>query len=198
MRPALWLPPVVWMGVILWLASDSGSTAHSGRLLVPVLHFLFPGASALQIEALHGAARKLAHATEYAILAGLWFRALALGAGIRPGWAACWAWVIAVVWAGIDETYQSTLASRTGSPMDVAIDATGALAIAVLGAFGWRPAADTLASTLLWIAAVGGAGLVGINLLTGVDSGVLWGTVPAAVLAIVLTRRRRTSVPPRP
>ncbi len=195
MRPAFWLPPVVWMGVIVWLASDSGSAAQTGRFLLPVLHVLFPGASALQIEALHGVARKAAHATEYAILAGLWFRALAIGAGIGPRSAAWAAWAIAVVWAGIDETYQSTSASRTGSPMDVALDATGALAIAVLAAFGWRPTADALAGTLLWIAAVGGALLVGLNLLTGVGSGVLWATVPAAVLVIVLVRRRRTNAP---
>jgi VanZ family protein len=186
------------MGVILWLASDSGSVAQTGQFLVPILRFLFPGASALQIEALHGAARKAAHATEYAILAVLWFRAFAAGAGLGPRWAASWAWASAVIWAGIDETYQSTLASRTGSFTDVAIDAAGALIVALLGACGWRPTADALAGALLWIAAVGGAALVGLNLLTGVSSGILWATVPVAVLAIVLVRRRRTNAPPTP
>jgi hypothetical protein len=31
----------------------------------------------------------------------------------------------------IDETYQSTVGSRTGSPVDVMIDAAGALAVAI-------------------------------------------------------------------
>jgi VanZ family protein len=186
------------MGIILWLASDSGSATQTGQLLVPILRFLFPSASALQIETLHGAARKAAHATEYAILAGLWFRAFAAGAGLGRRPAAWAAWAVAVVWAGIDEAYQSTLASRTGSPTDVALDAAGALAIALVGAGGWRPTADALAKALLWIAAVGGAALIGVNLLTGVSSGILWATVPVAVLAIVLVRRRRTNAPPRP
>jgi VanZ family protein len=198
MRPVQWLPPVMWMGVILWLASDHGSSSQTGRFLVPILHFLFPGASPLQIDVLHAATRKLAHATEYAILAGLWFRAFALGTRFEAKSAAGCAWVIAVAWAVIDETYQSTLASRTGSPTDVALDATGALAVALLGACGWRPVADSLATALLWVAAVGGAVLVAVNLLTGVGSGVLWATVPAAVLAIVVARRRRTSARPRP
>jgi VanZ family protein len=186
------------MGVILWLASDSGSATQTGQILVPILRFLFPGASALQIEALHGAARKAAHATEYAILAGLWLRAFTAGAGLGPRPAAWAAWAVAVVWAAIDETYQSTLASRTGSPTDVALDAAGALAIALLGSHGWRPAADAMAGVLLWGAAAGGVVLIGVNLLTGVSSGILWATVPAAVLVIVLARRRGTGAPPRP
>jgi VanZ family protein len=186
------------MGVILWLASDSGSAAQTGQLLVPILRLLFPGASALQIEALHGATRKVAHATEYAILAALWFRAFAAGAGLGPRQAAWGAWAVAVVWAVIDETYQSRLASRTGSPADVVLDAAGALAIALLGSRGWRPTADAMTSVLLWGAAVGGAVLIGVNLLTGVSSGILWATVPAAVLVIVLVGRRGTNAPPRP
>jgi VanZ family protein len=184
------------MGIILWLASDSGSATQTGQLLVPILRFLFPSASSLQIEALHGAARKAAHAIEYAILAGLWFRAFAAGAGLAPRLAAWAAWAVAVVWAGIDETYQSTLASRTGSPTDVALDAAGALAIVLLGSRGWRPTADAMAGILLWLAAAGGAALIGVNLLTGVSSGILWATVPAAVLVIVFVRRRGTNAPP--
>jgi len=198
MRPAYWLPPVVWMGVILWLASDSGSAEHTGRLIIPILRGLFPGASPLQIEALHAATRKLAHAVEYAILAGLWSRAFVAGRGRAPRSAAWRAWAIAAAWAGIDETYQSTLPSRSGSAMDVALDAIGALAGTLLAVYGWRPTADRFARALLWVAAVGGAALVALNLLAGVDSGVLWVTVPAAALALVLVRRRRTSAPPRP
>ncbi len=38
------------------------------------------------------------------------------------------AWLVAVTWAGLDEFHQTFVASRTGSPIDVMIDATGALA----------------------------------------------------------------------
>src|SRR5687768_13039226 len=51
MRATAWIPPVLWMAVILWLASDSGSADHTARVIGPTLRFLFPGASTLQIEA---------------------------------------------------------------------------------------------------------------------------------------------------
>ena len=195
MRPTAWIPPVLWMAVILWLASDSGSADHTGRVIGPTLRLLFPHASPLQIEAMHGVIRKLAHAVEYAILAGLWFRAFVRGTTAGPRPAAWRAWMIAVVWAVIDESYQSTIGSRRGSPLDVLVDTAGALAVAVPAGYGWRPTADRLTRALLWIAAVGGAGLVALNLVAGVESGLLWLTAPAAMIALVLFRRRRTSGP---
>lgn len=191
MRQAAWLPPVLWMAVILWLASDSGSAEHTGRLIRPVLQFLFPAASPLQIDAMHGGVRKLGHAVEYAILAGLWFRAFVREGPTARRRAGGYAWMIAAVWAVIDESYQSTVGSRTGSPLDVMIDAAGALAVAVPAACGWRPTADRLTDALLWIAAIGGAGLLALNLVAGVESGLLWLTVPVAAIALALFRRRR-------
>lgn len=201
MRPASWIPPVLWMAVILWLASDSGSAEQTGRLLGPILRFLFPGASPLQIDAMHGVARKLGHAVEYAALAGLWLRAFVRAGTIARRPAAWRAWMIAAVWAMVDESYQSTVGSRTGSPFDVLIDAVGALAVAVPAGHGWRPTADRLTGVLLWIAAIGGAGLLALNVGVGVESGLLWLTVPAAVIALALFRRRRrrsTAPPPTP
>jgi VanZ family protein len=193
MRPVDWLPPLAWMAVILWLAGDSGSAERTGRLLIPIFRFLAPGASPLQLEALHGIARKLGHVTEYAVLAALWLRAFTAGGGLARRSAAWRAWGIAVGWAVVDEALQWASASRTGSALDVLLDAVGALAVALPGAWGWRPAADVLARLSLWIAAVGGLALVAVNLLTGIESGVLWLTVPAAVLALALFRRARPS-----
>ena len=195
MRPTRFIPPILWMLLILWLASDASSSEHTGRLIGPVLRFLFPTASPLQIDAMHGVVRKVAHAVEYAILAGLWFRALGPETSARRRRAAWTAWLIALGWAAVDETYQSTVGSRTGSPVDVLIDAAGALAVAVPAGHGWRPTADRLTSALLWIAAVGGSGLLALNFLAGVESGLLWLTVPAAVVGLVLLRRRRAPTP---
>src|SRR2546422_2320665 len=75
MRPAHWLPPVLWMGVIMLLSTDTGSAAHTGELLLPLLHWLLPWASPGDLAAIHGLVRKGAHLTEYAILAALWYRA---------------------------------------------------------------------------------------------------------------------------
>jgi VanZ family protein len=179
------------MAVILWLASDSGSAERTGRLLLPVLRFVFPGASSLQLDALHGLVRKLAHATEYAILTGLWLRAFVAG-GATPWSMAAWrAGVIAVGWAAVDESFQATVTSRTGSPFDVVIDTAGALAVALPAAFGWRTFADVVTGMALWTAAVGGAALVAVDLVLGVDAGVLWLAVPAAVVTLVLRHRAR-------
>ena len=190
MRTSYWLPPVLWMAIILWLASDSGSSQHTGSMVVPILRFLFPAASPLQIETMHGLVRKLAHVTEYALLAALWLRAFMTGAGM-PWRAAAWrTLLIAAAWASIDETFQSTLRSRTGSPFDVAIDAAGAAAVIVPAGFGWRPVVDSVTTALLWTATLGGAALIAINLLAGVPPGPLWVTTPVALVLLALRRRR--------
>ena len=188
MRASYWLPPVVWMAIILWLASDSGSSQHTGSMVLPILRFLFPAASQLQIETMHGSIRKLAHLSEYGLLAGLWLRAFMAGAGM-PWRAAAWRTILIVAtWASIDETYQSTLSSRTGSPIDVAIDTLGASVVIVPVGLGWRPVVTSLTSALLWLAALGGAILIAINVLAGVPPGVLWITAPLA-FAVLLAMR---------
>jgi len=48
---------------------------------------------------------------------------------------------------------------------------------------------------LLWVATLGGAGLLALDLAAGVGAGVLWVSVPAAAVALVLARRRAK---PRP
>jgi VanZ family protein len=179
------------MALILWLSSDSGSAERTGRLILPVLHFLFPTVPPFQLDAMHGLVRKLGHLAEYAILTALWLRVFVVAWGMAPGRAAWQAWAISAVWAVIDEGYQSTVGSRTGSPGDVALDAVGALIIATAAHLGWRPTVDALARIALWIAAAGGAALVVVNVATDVRSGVLWVTVPVAVLVLVLLRRAR-------
>ncbi len=140
MRWGSWLPPILWMALILALSTDAGSAAHTGRFLLPILRALFPSASPGQLDAMHAVIRKLGHFTEYAVLGALWLRALVRG---HPLGAAAWrAWLIAAAWAIVDEGFQSTVASRTSSAFDVALDAAGALAaVAVLArAPRWRRA----------------------------------------------------------
>jgi VanZ family protein len=177
------------MAFILWLGSDTGSTQHTGSLVLPILRFLYPSASPFQIEAMHGLVRKAAHVTEYGLLAALWLRAFM--AGSRMPWrAAAWrSLLIAAAWAAIDEAMQATLRSRTGSPFDVGIDTSAAAAVILVVGFGWRPVVDSVTTALLWTAALGGAALITINLLAGVPPGVLWLTAPLAALALFFHRR---------
>ena len=191
MRAPPWVAPATWMVVILWIGSDSGSAEHTGRIILPFLRILFPTASPVQIDTIHSGIRKLGHLTEYAILATLWLRAFCVVRGTVRERAAWPAWLIAVAWAVIDESYQSTVRSRTGSPFDVALDSVGALTVVLPARLGWRVPVDALTRSALWIAAVGGAALLIVNVVTDVSPGVLWLTVPVAVVALVLRRRAR-------
>jgi VanZ family protein len=104
-----WAPPVVLMAVIWFFSSQPDLSSGLG-----VLDLI---------------GRKLIHAAEYGLLCFLWFRALESRMATRPALAT--AFLIAAGYGAIDEYHQTFVAGRTGSPIDVAIDATGA-AIAVL------------------------------------------------------------------
>lgn len=95
-------PPLVLMAVIFFFsaqphADDSGGLGWVAFVL-----------------------RKLAHLTEYGLLWLLWLRALEWRA---PRAAA----LIALAYAVTDELHQSFVATRDGTPRDVAIDAAGML-----------------------------------------------------------------------
>ena len=79
--------------------------------------------------------RKLAHVT---IFAALWFAVARAFEWRRPVLAAA----IALAYAISDEWHQSFVADRTGSPVDVAIDALGIGLAALLWALAARPTAS--------------------------------------------------------
>jgi VanZ family protein len=73
--------------------------------------------------------RKLAHATEYAILGGLIFRAT------RSAPAAV---LLASAYAVTDEVHQTFVTGRHGSPLDWLIDTAGAVLGCALAARRWQ------------------------------------------------------------
>lgn len=91
-----WLPVVAWAALIFAFSSvpDLGTGLGGWDLVL----------------------RKLAHATEYAVLGALLLRATA-----RPGLALG----LGVLYAVSDEVHQVFVQGRHGSPIDVAIDAVG-------------------------------------------------------------------------
>src|SRR5437764_4887045 len=178
------------MAVIVWFSGGAFSAENTGSVLRPLFRWLLPGASDAQIAALHALIRKSAHVTEYAALAALWFVALPGERGLSRRRAAWLAFLVAVGWACLDELHQATEPSRTASAMDVAIDATGALAAATVGRHGGGRVLDVAATVVLWAAAAGGAAVMAIDFTSSVSPGVLWLTVPAAVVAPVLRWRR--------
>lgn len=104
-RAAPWLPPLVLMALIFGLSSMPADQEDHGTLYV--------------------VSRKLAHFAEYALLAALWWRALLTELPHRRALAL--APVIAVAYAVTDELHQTFVSGRAGRPLDVAIDAAGAL-----------------------------------------------------------------------
>ena len=104
----LWGPPLALMAVIFWFSAQP-STTHHGLLTFIV--------------------RKIAHFTEYALLLGLWFRALRTRLTLDR--ALAWSWVICVGYAATDEFHQTFVHGRVGIWRDVVIDACGALVLAL-------------------------------------------------------------------
>jgi VanZ family protein len=103
---------------------------------------LLPGASPETLAALHAALRKLAHVTEYAILAVLVCRALEEPRRL-PRTVAAAAFALCAAYAALDELHQTFVPSRTGSPLDVALDVGGAaLGIALRAATSGLVSAD--------------------------------------------------------
>ena len=92
----LWLPVLVWAAVIFAFSSvpDLGTGLGGWDLVL----------------------RKLAHATEYAVLGALLVRATG-----RSGFA----FALGTLYAISDEWHQTFVAGRMGSPVDVTIDAVG-------------------------------------------------------------------------
>ena len=192
-RPASWALPVVWMALILLLSTEAGNAEHTGSLLVPLLRSLLPWASPVALQASHAAVRKCAHVTEYAMLAVLWYRALVRDGALERQPAATAAVAIAALWGFVDEAHQTMQLTRGGSLADVALDSAGGALGTVSAHLGWARVAGLATGVLLVVALVGGAGVLVLNVAAGVPSGMLWLTVPAAAIALVVRRVRHLS-----
>ena len=134
-KACAWLPALLWMGLIYLMSAMPGdvSGAQSGMLtemLLSFLSFLTGGAVRLSADVLHLLIRKGCHMAEYAVLALLCLRALRICGAAH---AAVSALAISVFYAAGDEFHQGFVAGRGPSPVDVCIDALGAV-LALLAA----------------------------------------------------------------
>lgn len=120
-----------WLTLVLFLGSAWFGAQQTQRWVVPVLGALAPTASRADLQTAHAVTRKLAHVTEYAVLALLWMRAArARRAGLRT---ASWiALAVCVLCAFVDEAHQSMLLTRTGSAADAVLDSLAALTALVI------------------------------------------------------------------
>jgi len=123
-----YLPLIAWLVFISFASSDSFSSANTSRIIGPVVLWLFPNTSSETMYVIHVVVRKIAHFTEYAILAYLAARAFRTSP--HPERASRWfvtALVLIVIYALIDEYHQSFVPSRTASIFDSLIDMSGGL-----------------------------------------------------------------------
>lgn len=123
-------PLIVWTIVVLGLGTGMGSMNETSRFIRPLLEFLFPAASPETLTIYHGYIRKLAHFTEYAILAHLAFRALG---NYRHRFSVVFGYVAAV--AATDEFNQSFNMSRTSSIWDFLLDLSGGVFVIAIHVF---------------------------------------------------------------
>ena len=122
-----WWPAILWAAFILFASTDLFSAEHTGSILESVITTVIGHPLSVdQFTNIHFLVRKTAHVTEYGILGALFFRALR---GERRGWIVRWAALAVLMAAGVaslDEWHQAHVPSRTGTPIDVLLDAAGA------------------------------------------------------------------------
>src|SRR4051794_2931222 len=108
LRLALWLPPLLLMGVIYLLSAQP--SLNSGLGLIDHI------------------GRKIVHFGEYGLLCFLWWRPLRTVTNHRR--AVLLALVIASAYAATDEFHQTFVEGRHGTPVDWLIDSAGAALVA--------------------------------------------------------------------
>jgi VanZ family protein len=121
-------PLILWVAVIFTASSTAGASQNTSMIIRPLLEWLFPAAPAATLDIYHGYIRKLAHFTEYAVLAFLAARAFWASSKtfLRKLWF-IWAFLFAAFVALFDEYNQSFNPLRTSSGYDVLIDVSGGL-----------------------------------------------------------------------
>ena len=121
------LPAIIWTVVVLAASTDAFSGAQTGRFLEAILGALLQKVPHGFLVAANLTIRKLAHLTEYGILAWLLYRARGDTERVWDSHWARFALVGVLAVAVIDEVHQHFVPSRVGSPVDVAIDVLGAI-----------------------------------------------------------------------
>ena len=132
------------MALIFTASGDTRSFQHSSRLVEPLLRFLFPHMADSTVREIVFGVRKLAHFTEYAVLAILVLRAIRQPRRDDPrpwiGRHARFTVLVVALYAASDEWHQSFVPTRQASVVDVMIDTFGgAMGIVAVWAVGrWR------------------------------------------------------------
>src|SRR2546423_15079327 len=110
----------MWLALIFIGSTDLMSAEHTSRIIGPLLHWFFPTISPFTVLRIQFFMRKLAHVSEYAILAVLLYRAFVHTAlkgrrGLSPGLVL----LLFAAYAATREFLQPFLPSRPAPLPDV-------------------------------------------------------------------------------
>jgi VanZ family protein len=138
-----WWPAVLWAVFIFTMSTDTFSAEHTGRVIEPLVHWLFPLLTADQLDLVNYCIRKTAHFSEYFVFCLLLYHGVR--GRRRAGWHWTWALTalfIAAGYSALDEIHQAFVASRTSSAYDSLLDSAGAfVAVGFLWLWFHRPSA---------------------------------------------------------
>ena len=136
-----WIAATLWLIVIAIESTALLSAANTGKILYPLLHFLF-GLDWERFEDWHFYIRKTGHVIGYGMLSFLLFRAWrATFESDHVKWKARWAGLAVLgtaIVASLDEWHQSFIPSRTGRWQDVVLDTCAGVAAQILILLWWR------------------------------------------------------------
>jgi VanZ family protein len=132
-RARRYAPLVAWTCFIFYASTGAMSASNTSRVIEPLLRWLVPDISEARLVAAHFLVRKLAHFTEYALLALLAARAFISSSKsfLSRRWlVAALALVVSI--ALLDEFNQSFNPARTGTIKDSLLDTAGGLTALVV------------------------------------------------------------------
>lgn len=137
---SVWAPVVIAIAVIAAESTDTFSAQHTSGWLRPLIERWFGAMEDPTWNSFHHYLRKIGHFVGYGTV-GLTFLRAWLYTLLRRGHASLLAWrlessVLAILStafiASCDEFHQTFIPSRTGTPLDVLLDTTGATVLCLL------------------------------------------------------------------
>ncbi len=138
-----WWPALVWAVVISLFSSRIFTSENTGRIIIPILHWLMPHAAMVTLLEIHHVIRKCGHFTEYFILSLLVLRGIrGKRRDVRISWALATVAIVAC-YASLDEVHQIFVPGRTPAIADVLLDTVGGLCAQIAVAVLMRKKADS-------------------------------------------------------
>jgi VanZ family protein len=123
-----WLPVLFMIGAMYYASTDVFSGDNTRNVIEKIVLWLRPRTSAHALMKINYVARKMAHFSEYAVLAALLFRAFRADSLLRWRWRwAAYSFAMSLGWALLDEFHQRFTRTRGGSIYDSLLDSSGAL-----------------------------------------------------------------------